>query len=186
MIRRIVQRGKAASETGIPQTGYNSHDFGGTDRKKELELPHPLPPMAPRSPWCSKPGWFRTNRASRRKWLAFIVIELDWSVEKVHDQYRRRFGVECSYWSLRRLRAITRSRNPALRFFLLTVGLLLINVWAFLRWEFAQLIAPDPRRVNAPLFRFHRFTRLLIRAVEQRYGVLMSPPAYRSPQSVIY
>jgi hypothetical protein len=122
----------------------------------------------------------------RRKWLAFIVIELDWSVEKVHEQYRRRFGVECSYRSLRRVRATTTSRNPALRFFLLSVGLLLVNVWAFLRWEFARLIAPGPRRVNAPLFRFHRFARFLIRAVEDRYGVLMSLPTPQSPQSVIY
>lgn len=122
----------------------------------------------------------------RRKWLAFIVIELDWSVEKVHEQYRRRFGVECSYRSLRQVRATTTSRNPALRFFLLSVGLLLINVWAFLRWEFARLIAPGPRRVNAPLFRFHRFTRFLIRAVEDRYGVLMALPTSQSPQSVIY
>lgn len=122
----------------------------------------------------------------RRKWLAFIVIELDWSVEKVHDQYRRRFGVECSYRSLRRVRATTTSRNPALRFFLLSVGLLLVNVWAFLRWEFARLIAPGPRRVKPSLFRFHRFTRFLIRAVEDRYGVLMSLPTHQSPQSVIY
>lgn len=122
----------------------------------------------------------------RRKWLAFIVIELDWSVEKVHDRYRRRFGVECSFRSLRRVRATTTSRNPALRFFLLSVGLILVNVWAFLRWEFARRIAPGPRRVNPPLFRFHRFTRFLIRAVELRYGVLMSLPTNRSPQSVIY
>ncbi len=122
----------------------------------------------------------------RRKWLAFIVIELDWSVEKVHDQYRRRFGVECSYRSLRRVRATTTSRNPALRFFLLSVGLLLVNVWAFLRWEFARLIAPGPRRVNLALFRFHRFTRFLIRAVDQRYGVIMALPTNQSPQSVIY
>lgn len=33
----------------------------------------------------------------RRKWLSFIVILLDWSVDKIHDEYRRRFGVECSY-----------------------------------------------------------------------------------------
>lgn len=122
----------------------------------------------------------------RRKWLAFIVIELDWSVDKIHDRYRRRFGVECSYRSLRRVRAITTSRNPALRFFLLSVGLILVNVWVFLRWEFARLIAPGPRRVDAPLFRFHRFTRFLIRAVEQRYGVLMSLATPNSPQSVIY
>jgi putative transposase len=122
----------------------------------------------------------------RRKWLAFIIIELDWSVEKVHEQYRRRFGVECSYRILRRVRATTTSRNPALRFFLLSVGLLLGNVWAFLRWEFARRIAPGPRRVNPALFRFHRFTRFLIRAVEDRYGVLMSLATTQSPQSVIY
>jgi hypothetical protein len=29
----------------------------------------------------------------RRKWLAFILICLDWSPEKIHHQYRRRFGV---------------------------------------------------------------------------------------------
>ena len=122
----------------------------------------------------------------RRKWLAFIVIELDWSVEKVHHEYRRRFGVECSYRILRRVRATTTSRNPAVRFFLLSVGLILVNVWAFLRWEFARVHAPGPRRVNAPLFRFHRFTRLLIRAIEQLYAVIMSLPTDHSPQSVIY
>lgn len=122
----------------------------------------------------------------RRKWLAFIVVELDWSVDKVHDRYRRRFGVECSYRSLRRVRATTTSRNPALRFFLLSVGLILVNVWAFLRWEFARLIAPGPRRVNEQRFRFHRFTRLLIRAIEHIYGVIMALPTDRSPQSVIY
>ena len=122
----------------------------------------------------------------RRKWLAFIIIDLDWSVEKVHDHYRRRFGVECSYRILRRVRATTTSRNPALRFFLLSVGLILVNVWAFLRWEFARVLAPGPRRVNEPLFRFHRFTRLLIRAIEQLYGVIMSLPTDYSPQSVIY
>ncbi len=94
----------------------------------------------------------------RRKWLAFILIELDWSVEKVHEQYRRRFGIECSYRSLRRVRATTTSRNPALRFFLLSVGLLLVNVWAFLRWKFARRIAPGSRHMEPALFRFHRFT----------------------------
>lgn len=38
----------------------------------------------------------------RRKWLSFIVILLDWPVDKIHDEYRRRFGVECSYRLLRR------------------------------------------------------------------------------------
>jgi len=122
----------------------------------------------------------------RRKWLAFIVIRLEWSVEKIHDQYRRRFGIECSYRSLRRVRAITTSRNPALRFFLLAVGALLVNAWVFLRWEFARLNAPGPRRVEQARLRFHRFTRLLIRAIEQVYEAVMAIPTSQSPQAVIY
>ena len=122
----------------------------------------------------------------RRKWLAFIVIELDWAPEKVHHEYRRRFGVECSYRILRRVRALTTSRNPALRFFLLAVGMILVNAWVFFRWEFARLLAPGPRRVNETRLRFHRFTRLLIRAIEDIYDVVMAIPASQSPESVIY
>ena len=77
----------------------------------------------------------------RRKWLAFIVIELDWPPEKIHHEYRRRFGIECSYRIMRRVRAMTTSRTPAVRFFLLAVGMILVNAWVFLRWEFDRLLA---------------------------------------------
>ncbi len=60
----------------------------------------------------------------RRKWLAFIVIILAWTVETIYQKYHLRFWIECSYRILRRVRAATASRNPALRFFLLGVGLL--------------------------------------------------------------
>jgi putative transposase len=122
----------------------------------------------------------------RRKWLAFIVILLDWSPDKVHEEYRRRFGVECSYRILRRVRASTTSRNPIFRFLLLAIGLVLTNAWVFLRWEFARLKATGPRRVDEACFRFHRFTRLLIRAIEHAYDAVMAIPASQSPESVIY
>lgn len=122
----------------------------------------------------------------RRKWLAFIVILLDWSVDKIYQEYRRRFGIECSYRILRRLRATTSSRNPALRFFLLSLGLILTNVWVFLRWEFARLQAAGPRRVDEKLFRLHRFAKLLIRFIESLYGTISAIPTPYSPQSVIY
>ena len=83
-------------------------------------------------------------------------------------------------------RAMTASRNSALRFFLLGIGLLLLNAWVFLRWEFARLLAHGPYRVNEPLFRFHRFTRLLIRSIEKIYSTLRAIPTYKLPQSVTY
>lgn len=122
----------------------------------------------------------------RRKWLAFIVIQLDWSPQKIYQRYRRRFGIESSYRSMRQVRARTTSRNPALRFFLLAVGLVLVNTWIFLRWEFARLIAPGPRRVDPHRFRFHRFTRLLVRSIEALYGSVMAIQTHVLPESVIY
>lgn len=122
----------------------------------------------------------------RRKWLSFIVILLDWSVDNIHNEYRRRFGIECSYRLLRRLRATTTSRNPVLRFFLLSIGLILVNAWVFLRWEFARLIAPGPRRIDEPRFRLHRFSRFLVRSIENLYGTVSAIPSFQSPQSVIY
>jgi hypothetical protein len=122
----------------------------------------------------------------RRKWLLFIVIHLDWSPYKIHDEYRRRFGVECSYRLLRRVRASTTSLNPALRFFLLGMGMVLVNTWVFLRWIFARALGPGPRRVDPVRFRFHRFTRLLVRAIESLYDVVSYVPTHIDPQSVIY
>lgn len=122
----------------------------------------------------------------RRKWLLFIVIHLVWSPHKVYDDYRRRFGIECSYRLLRRVRALTTSLNPALRFFLLGIGLVLVNTWVFLRWEFARASGPGPRHVASPRFRFHRFVRFLIRVIEDTYGVVTFIPTHLDPQSVIY
>lgn len=122
----------------------------------------------------------------RRKWLSFIVILLDWSVDKIHDEYRRRFGVECSYRLLRRIRATTTSRNPVLRFFLLSVGMILVNAWVFLRWQFARRMARGPQRVDEPRFRLYRFSRFLVRTIENLYGTISAIPTFQSPQSVIY
>lgn len=122
----------------------------------------------------------------RRKWLAFIVIELDWPPQRIYCRYRRRFGIECSYRLLRCVRAKTSSPNPALRFFFLGIGLILVNTWVFLRWEFARKLAPGPRRVEPQRFRFHRFTRFLIRSIEAIYGVVMAIPTHLNPTFVIY
>jgi putative transposase len=122
----------------------------------------------------------------RRKWLLYIVIHLDWSPYKIYENYRRRFGVECSYRLLRRVRASTTSLNPALRFFLLGIGMVLVNTWVFLRWTFARALGPGPKRVDPARFRFHRFARLLVRAIEDLYGVLPGIPTHIDPRSVIY
>lgn len=114
----------------------------------------------------------------RVKWLAFSVIHLDWSAKQVCQRYRRRFGIECSYRQLGRLRVRTTSRNPALRFFLLGLALLLLNVWVYLRWLATRLPQLGPAQLDLNAFRLHRFIVFLRRAIEQRFGVIDCIPIY--------
>ena len=97
------------------------------------------------------------NGKLRRKWLAFVVIQINWTPKKIYKRYRRRFGIECSYRMMRQVRVITTSKNPALRFFLLGLGLLLVNIWVRLRWIVARKAGSGPKRVETNHFRLKRF-----------------------------
>jgi hypothetical protein len=118
------------------------------------------------------------NGRRRVKWLVFVVIHLDWSAKKVAQRYRRRFGIESTYRQLNPLRARTTSRNPALRFFLLGLGFLLLNIWVMLRFLATRLIAPGPARWNPDAFRLFRFITFLRRAIEHAMGTTNSIPIY--------
>jgi putative transposase len=122
-----------------------------------------------------------------RKWLAYVVIELpDWTPQQVKRAYRRRFGIECSYRQFRRLRIITTCRNPAFRFFVLGFGLLLVTIWARIRWLFCRVKGRGRPRINEPILRLHQFVCMLRRSVEQLYRVVMMISTHHNPQSVIY
>ena len=71
----------------------------------------------------------RVPDKTRRKSLAFVLVHLNWTLPQVYQKYRRRFGVKCSYRLLRQVKVLTSSRNPALRLFLLGLGMAIQNVW---------------------------------------------------------
>jgi hypothetical protein len=126
------------------------------------------------------------NGKLRRKWLAFVIILLDWTPRKVYKRYRRRFGIECSYRMMRQVRVMTTSKNPALRFFLLGFGLFMVNIWVRLRWWFARKAGARPKRVDPEIFQLKRFVCFLRRNIEHRYGIVMAISTNLSPEIVIY
>jgi hypothetical protein len=80
-----------------------------------------------------------------------------WSASKTRQRYRRRCGIESSYRQFGDLRAQTTSRNPALRFFLLGLAFLPLNIWVFLRYRATRLITGGPTRLQAEAFRLNRY-----------------------------
>lgn len=122
----------------------------------------------------------------RRKWLLFVVVNLDWSAHKIYQRYRRRFGIECTYRIGRKVRIKTTSRNPMMRFFAFGFALLLVTIWAVLRWFIARVPGRGPHRVDPQHFQFDLFVRLVRRAVEHIRGVIVSVSIRSSPEISIY
>ena len=126
------------------------------------------------------------TKRKQRKWLAFVTVHLDWTPRQVYSKYRRRFGIEASYRLLRQVKVLTNSRNPALRFFLFGLGLLIQNVWVLARWLFTRRPGKGRHKLIPSLLPFACFRKLLVRAVERFYPPPLAVSVFVSPQSVIH
>ena len=110
--------------------------------------------------------------------LPFAVVgqaHPDLSPQQVAEEYRQRFGIEASYRLMHQGLARTSSRDPGLRLLLVTVGLLLTNLWVWLK---AVLVAHTRREERAvarawleQAFRLDGFRDLLVEAIRARYHV---------------
>jgi len=105
-------------------------------------------------------------------WLVYALIRVHATLKQIRQRYRIRFGIDTGYRLMERVRARTCSQNPALRFFLMGLALILVNVWVALRCALGW--RPDQPRRHTALDRFtlEQMTRFLIRAVESHYGVV--------------
>jgi hypothetical protein len=88
--------------------------------------------------------------------------------------------------ALRQVRVLTNSRNPALRLFFFSLGLLMQIVWVLARCLFTRRPGEGRPKLIPSLLRFDRFRKLLLRAVERFYPPPLAITVFVSPQSVIH
>lgn len=69
----------------------------------------------------------------RRRPLVYVVSQQNWSLTWIKKTYQRRFGIESTYRQLGQALAQTTTRMPQWRFLLVTIALLLRNVWVLCR-----------------------------------------------------
>jgi hypothetical protein len=123
---------------------------------------------------------YQRQRSGQRRvaWLLYVCLGVTARPLRVRKRYRRRFGIESSYRLMEQVRARTTSPSPALRFLLMALALLLVNVWIRLQWVHLRVVGRGPRRVARWRFRLDRMARFLTRAIERYYGVVtaVDPP----------
>ncbi len=104
--------------------------------------------------------------------LATIKLNYNFNPKNIRNLYRKRFGIESSYRCMRQVRAWTTSRNGALRFLLMSLAFILINLWLELRHHFCQLKRQDRRKIDTKRFEFHRLISFLNQAISKIYGLV--------------
>jgi len=115
----------------------------------------------------------RSKRKKRRAvWLVYVVLNGDFNPKTVRKRYRKRFGIETSYRCMRQVRAWTSSRNGALRFLLMSLGFILVNLWVELRWRFCQIKQRGRRQIDTKRFELQRLVTFLNRAIQKIYGLV--------------
>jgi hypothetical protein len=91
----------------------------------------------------------------RAVWLLYVLINLKTkNPQVIRSRYRARFGIETGYRCMRQTHALTTSRNPALRFFLLGLAFLITNLWSTLRWRYCQRPRRGGRTIDKKTIRY--------------------------------
>jgi len=120
---------------------------------------------------------YATHKRRKRKkgglrWLVFVILNATIQPRLARKWYRRRFGIETSYRCMRQVRAWTTSRNGALRFLLLSLAFILVNLWVELRWQFCQIKRRGRRQIDPKRFELQRMVSFLNQAIEKIYGLV--------------
>src|SRR3990172_4007777 len=103
-------------------------------------------------------------------WLLYVLINVKTrNPQAIHAQYRSRFGIETGYRCMRQTHAMTTSRNPALRFFLLGVAFLITNLWSALRWRYCQRPRQGGRIVEDTAYELQRHCQFLNQFINDLY-----------------
>lgn len=118
----------------------------------------------------------------RAVWLLYVVINASTkNPQTIRSRYRYRFGIEASYRCMRQTHAMTTSRNPALRFFLLGVAFIILNLWVALRWRFCQRPRRGGRTVDQKAYELQRHCQFIAQVIDERYNPISCIHALATP-----
>lgn len=112
------------------------------------------------------------DKPRRATWLVYALIRVHATLKQIRQRYRARFGIDTGYRLMERVRARTCSQNPALRFFLMGLALVLVNVWVTLRCAYGWRPDGSVAHPRLDCFTLEQMAHFLIRAVESIYGVV--------------
>ncbi len=105
---------------------------------------------------------------------AYVTYKAKASLSYIHQDYRKRFGIESSYRLKNICRIRTNNKNPVLRLLFVGISFLLFNIWVNILWLKIAQKRRGCRLVYRKLFGLKQMLAFLRQAVERKYQVVQN------------
>jgi putative transposase len=106
------------------------------------------------------------------EYFAYVTYKVKASLFYIHQDYRKRFGIESSYRLKNLCRIRTNNKNPILRLLFVGISFLLVNIWVNLLWLKISQKRRGCRLIYRKVFGLKQMLAFLRQAVERKYQVV--------------
>ena len=89
----------------------------------------------------------------------------------IHQDYRKRFGIETSYRLKNTCRIRTTTKNPMIRLLYVGISFLMVNIWIYILWYKISKPRRGGRLVYQKRFNLKQMLAFLSNAVNEIYKV---------------
>ncbi len=105
------------------------------------------------------------------EYFAYVVYKVSTSLTYIHQDYRKRFGIETSYRLKNLYRIRTTSKKPTLRLLFVGISFLLVNIWINILWRKISKPRRGGRLIYREIFNLKQMLEFLRQAVDRIYQV---------------
>lgn len=105
------------------------------------------------------------------EYLAYVVHKVEIRLNYLHQDYRKRFGIETSYRLKNTCRIRTTTKNPMIRLLYVGISFLMVNIWIYILWYKISKPRRGGRLVYQKTFNLKQMLAFLSNAVNEIYKV---------------
>jgi len=106
--------------------------------------------------------------------FAYVAYKAKINLTYIHQDYRKRFGIESSYRLKNLCRIKTNNKKPVLRLLFVGISFILVNIWVYLLWFKISRKRKGRRLIYRQLFGLKQMLAFLRQAVERKYKTVES------------
>ena len=101
------------------------------------------------------------------EYFVYVVFQPTISLDYIHNDYRKRFGIESSYRIKNICRIKTTNKKPVIRLLFIGISFLLVNIWVNLLWRKVSSPRRGGRLIYRDIFTFKQMLSFLRQAIDR-------------------